>query len=139
MSATSYSVLEDGPAYRAIRHGSAPAGENVPALEEALAWCHAQAGARGEAARIRVQRRCKEGDRLTLELPWSEVCHHMRVAGKFMQAVLKDYSVQLYNPDGSPFSGPITHGEAGIYDDRERGYYYYQVIEVPAPVAASVS
>jgi len=67
------------------------------------------------------------GQRGRKRMPFSEVCMHMRIAGKYMDFELlnKEYpGVQLYE-DGRPFSGSITTGEAGIFHDSERGYYYY--------------
>ena len=58
-----------------------------------------------------------------LTLPWSEVCMHMKVADKSMTAEILPTGVQLLNPDGSRFSAPITHGEAGLYRD-ETGLYF---------------
>lgn len=50
----------------------------------------------------------------TVELPYSEVCMHMRVAGKEMDvALLSTGMCQLFDADGRPFSMPITRGEAG--------------------------
>jgi hypothetical protein len=61
-------------------------------------------------------------------LPSSEVCMHMRVAGKPMLVELLPgrHAVQLYTPDGVPFSSPILPGEAGVYDrgSREVSVYY---------------
>ena len=58
-------------------------------------------------------------------MPHSEVCMHMRVAGREMAfALLDGGSVQLLNDDGSHFSIPITNGEAGVYEDRD-GYYFH--------------
>lgn len=54
------------------------------------------------------------GDTVSVELPYSEVCMHMRVAGKTMMVSVREHGAQLLNPDGSVFSFPITHGEAGI-------------------------
>lgn len=59
-------------------------------------------------------------------MPHSEVCMHMRVAGKRLKFFLKEGeypSVQLFNGD-HPFSSPILTGEAGLYRD-EGGFYYY--------------
>lgn len=54
------------------------------------------------------------GERKTIVLPYSEVCMFMGVAGKAMEAeLISDYAVQLYDEAGSPFSYPITRGEAG--------------------------
>ena len=69
------------------------------------------------------------GHQVLIECPYSEVCMHMQVAGKTMWAELRLCpegcdSVQLYRLDGSVFSGPITPGEAGFYQDNG-GYYYY--------------
>ena len=68
------------------------------------------------------------GDRVRIELPFSEVCMHMRVAGRVMDVRMTEgrYPMaQLLNPDGSEFSAPILTGEAGIYGDVERGFYCY--------------
>lgn len=49
-----------------------------------------------------------------LELPYSEVCMHMHVAGKEMWGLLiSEQAVQLYDDDCKPFSFPIGRGEAG--------------------------
>ena len=49
-----------------------------------------------------------------LTLPYSEVCMHMKVAGKEMWGSLcGDWMVQLWDDDGRKFSFPITRGEAG--------------------------
>lgn len=49
-----------------------------------------------------------------LELPFSEVCMHMKVAGKLMYGELVgEWMVQLYDEVGRKFSFPITRGEAG--------------------------
>jgi hypothetical protein len=51
----------------------------------------------------------------TVILPFSEVCMHMRVAGKEMRVqVLDGGMVQLYK-DGDRFSFPISAGEAGFH------------------------
>ena len=58
------------------------------------------------------------GDVVRVRLPYSEVCIHMRVAGKPMNVqLLQEGSspmAQLLNDDGSRFSFPILLGEAGI-------------------------
>lgn len=91
------------------------------------------------------------GEIRALLLPYSEVCVHMKVSDKIMYGELKEtpyksdypdgpthlYSVQLYQrpaedgfnlpytrEDLTPFSSPITYGEAGVYRDEE-GFYYY--------------
>lgn len=58
-----------------------------------------------------------------LTLPWSEVCMYMKVAGTAMTAEILPDGVQLVNADGSRFSSPITHGEAGLYRD-DKGLYF---------------
>lgn len=51
-------------------------------------------------------------------MPYSEVCMHMRVAGKPMLTRPVGHNMcQLYTPNGRIFSFPITMGEAG----RRRG------------------
>jgi len=77
----------------------------------------------------------KPGEKGYAEMPYSEVCMHMRVAGKPMNFLFKDQqypSVQLLREDGLPFSGPITYGEAGIYYREGEGYYYYRGQNVPS-------
>lgn len=56
----------------------------------------------------------KIGETREMTLPYSEVCMHMRVAGKTMLVECLANGAQLRNLDGSVFSFPITHGEAGI-------------------------
>ncbi len=80
------------------------------------------------------------GDTIRVRLPYSEVCVHMRVAGKPMtvQIVGTEYPVaQLIGDDGAPFSGPILLGEAGIYTDGER-YYVPARSVVPKPDSHSL-
>ncbi len=55
------------------------------------------------------------GSTVRVELPYSEACMCLRVAGKTMNVkVLEHNAAQLMDDDGIPFSFPITHGEAGI-------------------------
>lgn len=66
------------------------------------------------------------GDEGRKVMPWSEACMHMRVHDKVMRfRLVSALMVQLLNDDGSPFSIPITHGEAGVFHD-EDGYYYHE-------------
>jgi hypothetical protein len=84
-------------------------------------------------------RAVRPGDVVRLELPFSEVCMHMRVAGHEMSAQMTrgQYPMmQLLNPSGSDFSAPILTSEAGVYGDVERGFYYYPVKD-DAPSAGS--
>ena len=79
-------------------------------------------------------RTVRPGDRVRIELPYSEVCMHMRVAGMVMGVRMTEgrYPMaQLMNPDGSEFSAPILTAEAGIYGDVERGFYCYPEKEPP--------
>jgi hypothetical protein len=55
-----------------------------------------------------------EGDYLTVLLPYSEVCMHLRVAGTVMWAQVLADGVQLRDEHGAPYSFPIGHGEAGV-------------------------
>lgn len=82
-------------------------------------------------------------------LPHSEVCMHMKVAGKVMafkliESVHKNepwwqYSVQLLRDDGTCFSGTITTGEGGLYNDHsksrqpEQFFYFYPEFLAPEP------
>ena len=92
------------------------------------------AGAAGNGNRVYVQ----AGDVIRLRLPWSEVCMHMRVAGKPMnvQIVVEGTSAvaQLLTDDGSRFSFPILLGEAGIYTDGA-GKHYVPARRVITPEA----
>lgn len=69
----------------------------------------------------------RPGDVVTLVLPWSEVCMHMRVAGRAMRAEIQPNGVQLLNDDGSRFSFPILPGEAGLYRDARGALYGYDI------------
>lgn len=58
------------------------------------------------------------------EMPFSEVCMHMRVAGQRMKAcLLNDRFVQLFRDNGQFFSFPILRGEAGFHQE-ESGEFY---------------
>lgn len=62
------------------------------------------------------------------DMPYSEVCMCMQIAGKPMHfKVISPHAVQLYRDVELtlPFSGPITIGEAGIYHDGDHEMYYY--------------
>ena len=73
--------------------------------------------------------RVKPGEHGRKVMPHSEVCLHMRIAGRTMAfALLNNGGVQLHNDDETPFSIPITNGEAGIYKDDD-GFYYYSQAE----------
>jgi hypothetical protein len=70
-------------------------------------------------------RRLLPGERVTKEMPYSEVCMSMRVAGRVMIAeVLDGRMAQLYDEADAKFSAPITLGEAGIYIDQVSAYVH---------------
>jgi len=68
----------------------------------------------------------RPGETVEKVMPHSEVCMHMRVAGKWMKVRLLESGrmCQLYFLDFKPFSSPITIGEAGIFH-RDDTFYYY--------------
>lgn len=76
---------------------------------------------------MRTQVFVKPGDMVEHELPFSEVCMYMGVAGKKMNCqLLLNGMVQLYTLSGDKFSFPITAGEAGFYNSNdEKGWYTY--------------
>src|SRR5947209_19955610 len=67
------------------------------------------------------------GEVVRVRLPYSEVCMHMRVAGKPMNVqIVGDGTstvAQLLRDNGSPFSFPILLGEAGIHTDGAGRHY----------------
>lgn len=64
------------------------------------------------------------GDTIEHELPYSEVCMYMRVAGKRMRVTVLDGGMaQLWGDFDSPYSFPITWGEAGIFRDHTGAPY----------------
>jgi hypothetical protein len=83
------------------------------------------------------------GQRVLIECPHSEVCTHMRIAGRLMFAELLRseggfYSVQLWNgarDEDGMFSFPIGAGEAGMYYEEVEGgiqliYYYPPIYKI---------
>ncbi len=77
--------------------------------------------------------RVRSGDRVRLELPFSEVCMHMRVAGQVMTVEVIGatyaagrpcFTAQLYSADGRPFSFPILTAEAGIHGHGDDMFCY---------------
>jgi hypothetical protein len=67
----------------------------------------------------------RRGTKFANVMPHSEVCMHMRVAGKTMgcELVGPRPMVQLFDIESQrPFSAPILTGEAGIYE--ENGEFY---------------
>ena len=69
-----------------------------------------------------------------LQLPYSEVCMHLRVAGTRMRARLQPAGmVQLLDADGREFSFPITTAEAGLHHDHDG--WSSVVADPPDPLA----
>lgn len=62
-------------------------------------------------------KRVKPGDVVNIKLPWSEACMHLKVADRTRPVEVLATGAQIRNWDGSNFSFPVTHGEAGIYSD----------------------
>jgi hypothetical protein len=89
------------------------------------------------AARVRsytpqpaaVTRSVQVGDEVVVELPFSEVCMHLRVAGTRMwvRYLGQLQGVQLLDDAGAPFSAPITPAEAGFYHDDHGAYLVIHV------------
>jgi hypothetical protein len=68
-----------------------------------------------------------------LELPSSEVCLHLGVAGTRMRARLQPNGmVQLLDPAGRDFSFPITAAEAGL--DHDQDGWYSVATDPPDPL-----
>ncbi len=58
-----------------------------------------------------------DDDPIPVRLPHSEVCVHLQVAGQVrpVQIVGSEHKMaQICYPDGTPFSFPVTLGEAGV-------------------------
>jgi len=73
-------------------------------------------------------RRVKVGEVVNVMLPYSEVCMHLKVAGRTRPVEILATGAQILNWDGTNFSFPVTHGEAGIYTDADG--LYIQVFQV---------
>jgi hypothetical protein len=104
---------------------------DLDALRREHVWRHGVAWETAQAwlADYRGKRYVRPGETITHQVAYSEVAMHMRVAGTEMAMRLQaggrgpwDFSVQLLNPDGTSFSGPILPGEAGLYHD-DLGHY----------------
>ena len=81
-----------------------------------------------------AKRYVKEGERVAIVAPHSEVCMHMQVAGRPMLAMILEgrHAAQLYRPDGTEYSAPVTPGEAGFYSDEDG--FYVSVTDAVQPV-----
>ena len=84
----------------------------------------------------------RHGDRVRLELPFSEVCMHLRVAGQVMTVEVigrwyadgrSCFTAQLHGDNDKPFSFPILTAEAGIYGDGEDLFCFPDAANVEAP------
>lgn len=75
----------------------------------------------------------KPGDKVTeMVLPYSEVCMHMRVAGKRAQVDVGDRCAQIRKKNGDRFSAPILLSEAGFYQDAKGWFHYVPLKDDPA-------
>jgi len=74
------------------------------------------------------------GETVMIELPYSEVCMHMRIAGAAheVELIREDRSglamAQILDGSRRPLGGAVAPGEAGIYCDNS-GFYAYAVEE----------
>ncbi|MGI8307055.1 hypothetical protein [Saccharopolyspora hattusasensis] len=53
------------------------------------------------------------GDVVLVELPYSEVCMHLGIAGQVRAVRIEHYGAQIHNR-GEPYSSPVAQAEAGI-------------------------
>lgn len=69
----------------------------------------------------------RPGDTVEKVLPYSEVCMHLRVAGKRLKVRLglNGRTAQIYDADGKPYSFPVLAGEAGLHDNYDGTFYCY--------------
>jgi hypothetical protein len=72
------------------------------------------------------------GEKVRLELPYSEVCMHMQVAGKVRDVEFRGTCAQIFDDDGREYSAPISPGEAGFMCEESGGYYCYPDWRRPA-------
>lgn len=73
----------------------------------------------------------RPGEIAEIELPYSEVCMHMRIAGNTMRVQLVKsnttpsyYFARILRDDDTDYCAPINYGEAGIFRD-SAGFYHY--------------
>jgi hypothetical protein len=67
------------------------------------------------------------GDRVRVELPYSEAMMAARKAGQVWTVRLGNASAQLIDPCGHEWGGPYLPCECGIFGDLHTGYYAYGV------------
>ena len=70
----------------------------------------------------------KPGELYYLELPHSEVCMHMGIAGQnhLVMLLTERNAAQIYTIAMSPISSPVLPSEAGFFED-DHGFYCYPV------------
>lgn len=67
------------------------------------------------------------GDRVTVELPYSEAMMAARKAGTVMTVRMDRWSAQLIDESGRPWGAPYLPCEVGIFGDLHTGRYAYGV------------
>lgn len=76
------------------------------------------------------------GERVHVELPFSEVCMHLRIAGRTLPVEwLGNGMVQVYDGDDRKLSFPITAGEAGFHFNNSVGAWECWGMYAPNPPA----
>jgi hypothetical protein len=61
-----------------------------------------------------IRKRVTVGETITVTMPWSEVCMHLGIADQHRSVRVLEHGAQVLNSDGTDYSFPILHGEAGI-------------------------
>lgn len=79
------------------------------------------------------------GDVVWVELPYSEVCMHLRVAGQIRPIQVLAEGAQILTDNGTPFSIPITHAEAGIHERATGTGPQWSAYEHPASTRAATT
>ncbi|MEV2222725.1 hypothetical protein AB0E01_22935 [Nocardia vinacea] len=64
------------------------------------------------------------GDRVLLEMPYSEAMMHMRLAGSKVEVEVLEHDAAQLLKDGGKYSFPVTWGEAGIRSGESGPYAY---------------
>jgi hypothetical protein len=94
-----------------------------------------------ETGTMDTKRRVKVGEEIQVALPGSEVCHHLKVVDHLRTIRILEHTAQILNDDGTDFSFPIGHGEAGVRTDSEGLYVeplpdtLWQVYQYGKPVS----
>ena len=68
------------------------------------------------------------GECYRMVMPYSEVCMHMRIAGKEMlvQPIEGGCMAQIFNLDGTHFSSPVLPSEAGFFRNSDGSRYFHR-------------